>query len=183
MLITNNFEAICTAAKISAQNMVKNGLYSRFGLSDNARIEKAYLGCIGELAFEEFLKEQNIQYKTDNTDFTTRNSDDFDFLINSKKIDIKVAKKSTKSNPSDGWTYGYPQEQKPESKDYVIIGWVDFNQKQIGFYGWIAGKIISEFPVVTQNTFAGYDYKTPNHEFKWGVLHKNFNHFLKEVIS
>ena len=174
MIINSEFEEICVKAKIQAEMMVKNGLYSRFKLSKTSRIEKAYLGCIGELAFENYLKKENIAYRTDLTDYSTNNSDEFDFLINAKKIDIKVAKKTTKSTPSDNWTYGYPEEQKPNTKHFVIIGWVDFNLKQVGFYGWITGIQIQNFPVVSKNGYAGYAYKTPNHEFKWGNLNKDF---------
>tara|TARA_R110000868_G_scaffold88317_1_gene246169 strand:+ start:1297 stop:1842 length:546 start_codon:yes stop_codon:yes gene_type:complete len=174
MIITSDFDNICMKAKNQAELMVKNGLYSRFKLSRAARIEKAYLGCIGELAFEHYLQKENIKYSKDTTDFSIKNSDDFDFLINSKKIDIKVAKKTTKRIPSDHWTYGYPEEQNPISKDFVIIGWVDFNLKQVGFYGWITGIQIQNFPVVSKNGYAGYAYKTPNHEFKWGDLNKDF---------
>lgn len=181
MLITSDFDAICLEAKKRAEVMVKNGLYSRFGLSQSSRVDKAFLGCIGELAFESYLIENKISYQTDSTDFTTKNSDEFDFLINSKKIDIKVAKKSTKRAPTGGWTYGYPKDQKPETKDFVIIGWVDFTQKEVGFFGWIRGIAISKYLVVTKNGFAGYAYKTPNHEFKWGALNQDFGALLTNI--
>src|SRR5690606_20919970 len=99
----------------------------------------------------------------------------FDFFIKGKKIDVKVAKKTTASNPSDRWTYGYPEEQNPKTKDIVVVGWVDFNNKVIGFYGWTTGDIISSYKVVKVNSFAGYRYLTPNHEFPWGILNKNLS--------
>ena len=98
------------------------------------------------------------------------------------RLTIKVAKKTTKSSPNDNWTYGYPKEQKPETKDYVIIGLVDFKNKNVEFYGWITGKDISNFEVVTKNSFAGYNYLTPNHEFEWGDLNKKFEK-LFEVLK
>lgn len=161
-------------ARNRAEEMVENKLYSRFNLTKAERIEKAYLGCLGELAFEHFLKNQGISYKLDNIGFENRNSDEFDFLINDKKIDAKVAKKSTSSAPNDRWTYGYPQEQHPASKNYVVVGWVDFVKNEVGFYGWITGSKIASFPVVEKNSYAGYRYFTPNHEFKWGELNKDF---------
>ncbi len=176
-----NFKDANVIALNKAREMVKNGLYSRFGLSEEARIEKAHLGCLGELAFEIFLKSKKIDFKLDTKDFKNRNSDEFDFLINRKTIDIKVAKKTTPRNPNDNWTYGYPQEQNPVSKDYIVVGWVDFTKQEIGFYGWITGKDISTFPVVTKNTFAGYNYLTPNHEFKWGELNKDFDKLLQKI--
>jgi len=76
-------------------------------------------------------------------------------------------------------TYGYPEEQKPISKDYVVVGWVDFEKEAVEFYGWISGKVIASKPVVEQNAFAGYKYHTPNHEFKWGEMNKNLNELFE----
>lgn len=173
-----DFEKGLVEANVRALKMVENGLYSRFNLSFAERIDKALLGCLGEIAFEYLLNERKVDFKKDETDFNIKNSDEFDFLINNKKIDIKVAKKSTESNPSDRWTYGYPEEQNPKSKDLVVIGWIDFKNKIVGFYGWISGVEISNFKVVTQNSFAGYNYLTPNHEFAWGNLNKNISLIL-----
>ncbi|EJF09273.1 MULTISPECIES: hypothetical protein [Pontibacter] len=184
MLVQNfDFDANLAIARQCAADMVRNGLYSRFGLSEKERLEKAVLGCMGEYAFEHWLKSLGYTYEVDRAGFENRNADAFDFLIGGCKIDVKVAKKSTDRPPNDNWTYGYPQEQKPASKDYVIVGWVDFSRKEVGYYGWIAGKEISRFPVVTKNTFAGYSYRTPNHEFKWGALHKNFERFFQGVLQ
>jgi hypothetical protein len=174
-----NFDDGAKLAMARANKMVSNGLYSRFGLSYNKRVEKAFLGCLGEVAFEYYLNVNGIKFKLDTTDFTANNSDEFDFFCNGKKIDVKVAKKTTKNNPSDYWTYGYPQDQNPKSKDIVVIGWIDFSNKIIGFYGWISGYKISQYPVVEKNSFAGYKYLTPNHEFKWGVLNKNLSQIFQ----
>jgi hypothetical protein len=177
-----DFEKALPIAITKAREMVEKGLYSRFKLSYADRVEKASLGCMGELAFEQIIKSKGLSYRLDNSDFTSRNSDEFDFLINNKKIDTKVAKKSTSKDPNDAWTYGYPQEQNPASKNYVAVGWVDFIKKEVGFYGWITGQEIAALPVVTKNSFAGYPYLTPNHEFKWGSLNKDFEK-LFQVIS
>ena len=184
MLVQNfDFDANLAIAKQCAADMVANGLYSRFGLTEKERLEKAVLGCMGEYAFEHWLKSKGYTYEVDRAGFENRNSDAYDFMIAGSKIDVKVARKSTDRSPKDNWTYGYPQEQKPASKDYVVVGWVDFTQKQVGFYGWITGREISHFPVVTQNTFAGYSYRTPNHEFKWGALNKDFGRFFQSVFA
>jgi hypothetical protein len=178
IIIDIDFDIALNEARIRATTMIENGLYSRFHLSNAQRIDKALLGCLGEIAFEHYLKSKNIDYKLDETDFTIVNSDQYDFLINNKKIDIKVAKKSTSRPPTDGWTYGYPQEQNPSTKDFVIVGWIDFNRKEIGFYGWIKGIEVSKYAVVTHNTFAGYKYLTPNHEFRWGAMNKDFENLF-----
>ncbi len=169
MIVENfDFDANYQIALQRAEEMVRNGLHSRFNLSRQERVDKALLGCLGELAFEQVLKNGGYAYEVDREGFEDRNTDNFDFLIEDKKIDTKVAKKSTANPPNDNWTYGYPQEQNPVSKDFVVIGWVDFVNKQMGFYGWITGVEVSRYPVVTRNTFAGYAYLTPNHEFRWG---------------
>lgn len=182
MILNLNFNNIVNSAGIKAKKMVENGLYSRFGLSYASRIEKAKLGCIGEIAFEEYLKLKKYQYSIDETDFSESKTDEFDFLIGDKKFDIKVAKKSTANSPSDAWTYGYPQEQNPSSKDFIIVGWVDFKNRNVGLYGWIKGERVSKFPVVTENSYAGYSYFTPNHEFKWGELNKDINSLLRNLL-
>ncbi len=176
-----DFSALLIAARQRAEKMVANGLYSRFGYSYDQRIEKAMLGCMGELAFESVLRQKGIAYQLDQTDFSTRNSDAFDFWVNGKCFDIKVAKKSTPNPPNGNWTYGYPHEQNPAKKDVVVVGWVDFQRFEVGFYGYISGKKISRFPVVTQNAFAGYAYQTPNHEFKWKELSANWEALWKWV--
>jgi hypothetical protein len=182
MLVNHfDFDTNQRAAHIRAVDMVKNQLYSRFGLPEEARIEKAELGCLGEFAFEHFLRANHHHFQVDRRNFTNRNTDEYDFLINGKKIDIKVAKKSTPGKPDDRWTYGYPAEQRPVQKDFVVIGWVDFSKKEVGFYGWTTGLAITRFPIVTKNSFKGYNYFTPNHEFQWGVLEKNFDNLFDNL--
>ncbi len=51
-----NFDQTVAMAKAKAESMIQNGLYSRFGLSEKERLDKALLGCIGELAFQKHLK-------------------------------------------------------------------------------------------------------------------------------
>ncbi len=166
-----------------AVEMVNNELYSRFGLSKEKRIEKALLGCIGELAFEQLLVEKKLTFTTDRKHYSDRNSDEYDFLMNGKKLDIKVAKKSTSNLPNDNWTYGYPNEQNPVSKDFIVVGWVDFINENIGFYGWTMGNEINKCPVVNTNSYKGYKYLTPNHEFKWGALNKNFEQLFEKIFE
>lgn len=184
MIVQNfDFATNLAIARQRAEQMVNNGLYSRFGLSNQSRVDKALLGCMGELAFEHWLQSLGHNYEVDRENFAERNSDEFDFLIEDKKIDTKVAKKSTANPPNDNWTYGYPQEQNPASKDFVVVGWVDYTKGEVGFYGWITGLEISQFAVVTQNTFAGYRYLTPNHEFRWGAMNKNFDQLFQRIFN
>lgn len=178
-----DFDGNLAEAERRAEQMVNNGLYSRFGLSFRSRVEKASLGCMGELAFEYWLQVLGYDYEVDREGFEDRHSDEFDFLIGGYKIDTKVAKKTTANPPKDNWTYGYPQEQDPVSKDFVIVGWVDYTRKEVCFYGWMTGEEISRFPVVDQNTYAGYHYLTPNHEFRWGAMNKNFQELFDRIFN
>ncbi len=183
MIIKNfNFDFYQEKARKRASEMIQHGLYSRFGLERSSRLEKAYLGSLGEFAFAHWLDQKSISYKIDNRVFTNRNSDEYDFLIQGKKVDIKVALKSTPRPPNDNWTYGYPEEQKPINKDIIVIGWIDQLQKIVGFYGWLTGIQVSKSPVVIKNSFKGYSYKTPNHEFKWGLMNKNFDTLIKQFF-
>ncbi|WP_192821395.1 hypothetical protein [Rufibacter sp. LB8] len=176
-----HFEAALKDAMAMAQQMVRNGLYSRFSLSEEARVEKAMIGCLGELAFEHCLHQLGIQFEVDRAGFEHRKADAFDFKIGGRKIDVKVARKSVSGPPQDSWTYGYPQEQKPQTKDFVVVGWVDFEAQHVQFYGWTTGLFVSQCPVVTQNRFARFPYRTPNHEFAWGQLHKNFQQLFRQL--
>lgn len=175
-------EEIIKIAEDKAIDMVGNGLYNRFNVEDARRIENAKVGIIGELVFEKILIKNSIPYNVDDiTDYKTSNTDLFDFLINDVTIDIKVAKLSTKSLPKDSWTYGYPENQYPQRKDLVIVGLVNFNNNTVSFYGYISGQKISSFKVVSRNNFAGYNYQTPNHEFRYGDLNKNIIEKLKGI--
>ncbi|SNS04348.1 hypothetical protein SAMN06295967_102213 [Belliella buryatensis] len=174
-----NYDKGKTIALELANEMVKNGLYSRFSLHIGKRVEKALWGCLGELAFAHWLDQRGVKYQKDERSFLERNTDDYDFLISGKVIDVKIALKSTRNAPNDRWAYGYPQEQVPSKKDYIVVGWIDQTRKEIGFYGWISGAQIAKKPIVKVNTFKGYPYMTPNHEFKWGILNKDFEAFLK----
>lgn len=180
VLVEIDFTKLLQQARLRAQKMVAQGLYSRFKLSEQQRLDKAQLGCMGELAFEQLLRQKGVPYQLDATDFASSRTDQYDFLIGNKKVDVKVAKKTSPRPPGDAWTYGYPQEQNPAAKDVVVVGWVDLARQQVGFWGWISGKRICNYPVVSRNSYAGYAYLTPNYEFPWGALNKNIDLILQE---
>ena len=123
MEIINYDEAIESQALERGKQMVRNGLFNRMGFSYGQRINKAKIGCIGEAAFSALLTSKGIPFQTDTGDFTERNADDFDFNINDKLIDVKVAK--THLAPNDNWTYGYPVQQIGLRKYYVVVGTVN----------------------------------------------------------
>jgi hypothetical protein len=76
--------------------MAMNAMYLGFNLSHQERFDKAFLGLIGELAFENSFKEKDVINETDNTHVANSNSDQNDFHVNSRIIDMKVVKKSKK---------------------------------------------------------------------------------------
>ena len=80
-----NFDQTVAMAKAKAKSMIQNGLYSRFGLSEKERLDKALLGCIGELAFQKHLKNLGIPFELDQTDFQSHHSDEFDVKVNGAK--------------------------------------------------------------------------------------------------
>lgn len=173
MLIALNFDETMQEAHDRAVTMVENGLYDRFEEDYNTRVEHAKIGCIGEIAFEKLVNQYHMNYRVDRDNYEDRNADEFDFEINGVKIDVKVAK--TDYKPADGWTYGYPQQQIGMEKEIVVVGWVSERYRRVGFYGWMFFDRIQDYPLVEVNTFRGYRYKTPNYEFPWGDLNKDFN--------
>ncbi len=179
MILKVDFDSVKAEAEKRAEQMLKNEMYDRFRENYATRLEHAMIGCMGEIAFEGLLAYYNMPYETDREGFENRNADEFDFQMNGYKVDIKVAK--TDYTPKDSWTYGYPQEQSGMVKDLVVVGWVSEKRKCIGMYGWIPFSEIQKYPLLERNSFAGYKYKTPNYEFPWGDLNKNFGQFFDLV--
>ena len=177
MIIDINFEESLKEARGRAEQMVLNGLYNRFDASIEKRIDRAEAGCLGEIAFEEFLKGKRVAFRTDRDDFKNRHADEFDFMVNGYKIDVKVAK--TDKPPIDSWTYGYPQQQIGMEKDFVVVGAVNYQRETVEMYGWIPFREIVKYPLKTVNSFAGFRYKTPNYEFPWGALNKDFDKLIQ----
>lgn len=177
MIIDIDFDRALVQARRRAEEMVRRGLYNRFGTDFATRVEHAKIGCMGEIAFEELLRQKGITYHTDRDGFEGRNADEFDFEIQGYKIDVKVAK--TDKTPRDAWTYGYPQQQVGMEKDFVVVGWVSEQYRSIGMYGWILFNKILGFPLKEYNTFAGYKYQTPNYEFPWGSLNKDLDSLFR----
>ncbi|NLY79175.1 MAG: hypothetical protein GX072_04540 [Lysinibacillus sp.] len=52
---------------------------------------------------------------------------------------------------------------------------MNVEKEEVGFYGFIEGEKVKNKPIVEKNSFAKFDYKTPNHEFSWGELSQDFN--------
>lgn len=181
MIVEIDFDNVEKEAINRAEKMVEYGLYNRFGTTYSNRVEHAKVGCIGEIAFEQILKDREISYNTDRENFEDRTADEFDFEINGYKIDVKVAK--TDKNPMDRWTYGYPQQQIGMKKDIVVVGWVSESKRIIGMYGWLFFYDICHYSLKTKNSFAGFKYQTPNYEFPWGDLNKDFEKLFQYILE
>lgn len=176
-------EEYVTFAFEKAKKMVlENDMYNRFNMSVNDRIKNAMLWIVWELWFQLFLSKIWINYELDDTDFTNHNSDEFDVKIWDFIIDVKVAKKSTKFSPNIKWMYGYPVNQNPWKKDYIVVGYVvvkDHIIEEISFYGWIYGNTVLEYPTSMVNSYSWQSYKTLNYEIPWWDLNWNFAQFLQ----
>lgn len=179
MVLINITEEMMSEAKKMAVDMVNNGLYNRFGGDFDYQVEKAKIGCIGEIAFEKYLADSNIPFATDRTGHGERHADDFDVKINNKKIDIKTAK--TERTPIPKWTYGYPKQQMGMSKNYIVICYYSPSRNTVGIYGWMEFSRLTEFPVTYKNNFANFSYKTPNHEFPISELNTDIGLLINEV--
>ena len=165
-----------TAREIAIRR-VNNGMFNRFGLTREERIDNAYKGALGEVAFEQLLNNNGVEYRTDI--HTCDEPDHGDFFINNCSIDVKIAK--TYKTPMPRWMFGVPIGQNPELKDYTIIGWWNPTQNQIHFYGSIRGENLEGRPVVNFNTFTGARYLTNNIEITWGELDQNFDGLLGNI--
>lgn len=174
-----DFDAALADAEAHADAMIENGLYSRFGAGYRTRVQNALVGRIGELAFEQWLLSSDVTFEVDTAGYENRNSDEFDFRVHGRTIDVKVAKKSTLVNPKSDWCFGVPVDQFPEKKDVVVVGWVDFQNKQVHFHGWMSGKDVANHAITDTNSFSGKSYLTDNHELTWGELNQNLNALLK----
>lgn len=181
MIIFNYSEDDLVKADGRAHVMVENGLYNRFGCDMQRRIDHARTGCLGEIVFERYLTEHNIRFEIDRDNFEEQNADEFDFEIDQVKIDIKVA--LTTRTPLPRWTFGYPVQQIGMEKDIVVVGWVNTERHEVGFYGWIPFEKIRQCQITNVNTFGHFRYQTPNYEFRWSALCHGFDNLLTALIN
>ena len=170
-------ENLKNTAREIAVRRVDNGMFNRFGLTREERIDKAYIGALGEVAFENLLQDNYIRYTTDI--HTCNRPDDGDFFINNYSIDVKIAK--TYKDPTPYWMFGVPVGQNPQLKDYTIIGWWNPGMDEVHFYGSIDGANLGGRPVVNVNSFSGARYLTNNIEISWGELDQDFAGLLGNI--
>ena len=182
MIVEIDYENAESIALERAETMVRHGLYNRFHASHEERIERAKIGCLGEIGFEKILSDRKIAFETDREDFENRRADEFDFRVNGYKIDVKVAKTDLIPD-ADEWKYGYPSEQLNREKDYIVVGWVSETNQRIGMFGWMPFSQIGTYPNRKSNTYAGFHYKTMNREFPWGDLNQDFEELFSIICA
>lgn len=167
-------DTIINEANQIANHRISNGLYNRMGLSYDERLDKAFIGALGEIAFEKFLNRYNITYTTNFRNGT--GPDNGDFCINNYSeiiIDVKIAK--TFNEPSTGWGFGFPVDQHPEQYDFLVVGYWNPRKNIVEFYGSIPGSMLIGRPTVNINVFSGIRYLTPNKEIRWGELDRDLS--------
>jgi len=115
--------------------------YDRFKLTKEERQEKILIGKIGEEIVKTFFKNNNINYKEDQT--SSHDLDEFDLVVNNKKIDIKTCSKDfhirlfVVKNKFD--TY--------KKHDYYIAVKIDLDHMLASIYGYATKEDISNAKV------------------------------------
>lgn len=172
-------DAVKHAAWADAKEMLDNGMFSRFGLSDKKRREKAYVGRLGELAFQMLLEDNGIPFEPGTYD-PQRHSDNGDVLVNGYVIDVKTARTFKEASPS--WIFGYPLQQHPEEKDGIVIANLANQDSEIRFFGIISGENVARCPLSSSNSYSGEDYMTENYEISYGNLDPEVLSYIWEVF-
>lgn len=145
------------------------GLYNRFGATDALRKERAFIGALGEVAFESILLDRGVPFESDIR--AALEPDDGDFFLPDRRglsVDVKIAK-SIKT-PAPQWRFGIPVDQRPASKGAIVIGWWNPITSMVCFYGSLAGRLLAGRKVVRTNSLTGERYFTDNIELRWGEL-------------
>lgn len=167
---------ILNEAHTIATKRLSSGLYNRMGFSYSTRYEKAKIGAIGELCFEQFLILNGV-----NQINNIRNStgpDNGDFFINDYSLDVKIAK--TDLPPSRYWNFGFPVDQRPEKYDFLVVGYLDSNYENIDFYGIIKGDILINRIPTRRNSYSSNGYFTDNIEIQLHEMDTNIIEFLQK---
>ena len=152
-----------------------SGLYNRFGATDGLRKERAFIGALGEVAFESILLDRAVPFESDIR--AALEPDDGDFFLPGRiglSVDVKIAK-SVKT-PAPQWRFGIPVDQHPASKGAIVIGWWNPTTDMVCFYGSLAGGVLAGRRVVRANSLTGEPYFTDNVELRWGELDQSFGH-------
>lgn len=134
--------------------------YDKFTTPDDA-----FVGRLGELAFEEYLEKKGLKKGVNFVDNSREEFyDKFDFKLtqSGKKIDVKAAQ--TELDPNYSWYFGYPEIQKPAKKDVIVLVYIILKKRIAIIVGYLTGKQVSEYPVTDHNTKANFRYQTPNHD-------------------
>jgi len=153
-------------------------MFDRMGFDDRKRAEAIAIGIYAELAFKLWLDDLGIPYAYGGDDQAAEGADQYDFLIGGRTFDIKCAK--TEREVASHWEYGYPVDQNPQHKDFVVVA--NFNPRTmiVLFYGYIHGAHIASFPKKSDNK-AGVAYSTLNYNFPYTALDRDILSLLRSL--
>ena len=155
----------------AAKSRISNDMYNRFSSTEKDRIERARIGALGEVCFENILNINKIKYFSDIFDNTSPDTGDF-FIPDQSgiSIDVKIAK--TRKTPDPKWVFGIPIDQSPQKKDLIIIGWWNPGTDTVFFYGSIQGEKLIGRKTTYYNSLTGARYLTKNIEVAWKELNR-----------
>lgn len=121
---------------------------------ENNAVVKMYEGKIGEKVFREWLINEGIPYIEDSTGPDT--ADEYDFLINNKKIDVKTRTKSFHTR-----TLEMVSQFNLRPKDYYVGVYLDLKNQEAEIYGFISSDQLQNLnPIENQgykNNYVVYD--------------------------
>jgi hypothetical protein len=138
-------------AKFDAQKT-----HNKFKCSTN------YIGLLGEVVFDQFLKDYGIEYKW--IKFTKKGWKDPDFIIKNKSVDLKT-------------TFSDSMWIQQEKFDYYIYARINEEETELDVQGWMSKYDITECKnnkaceIVTRNGRQDYVFSTN--------LMKNINTLFK----
>lgn len=158
-----------------ARQRMAAGLYDRFGLDDEQRLENAFIGALGEVAFEAALIERDVPYRTEIHEELGVDAGDFFFehpeIAGEADVDVKIAKTQRAWRPA--WEFGIPVNQRPADKFGIVIGNWNPATDELTFVGSMRGADLRGRPMVRRNTH-GTHYMTPNVELRYAELDETF---------
>jgi len=103
-------------AKLEQEKFDSQKTYNKFKCDTN------YIGLLGEMVFNEFLKTKNYDFKW--FEFTKQGWDDPDFIINNKTVDLKTTFSDSMWIQQEKFdVYIYAQINKKEDV-FSIKGWL-----------------------------------------------------------
>lgn len=128
-------------------------------------VVKMYEGKIGEKAFREWLINEGIPYIEDSTGPDT--ADEYDFLINNKKIDVKTRTKSFHTR-----TLEMVSQFHSRPKDFYVGIYLDLDNQEAEIYGFISSDQLQNLSQIEDQGY-GDNYVVYDNQLKSIVSFKD----------